>query len=251
MKNPIKKLFGLTFIFSLIAIISSCSGQKELISFQQSSIDSLQQATIDAEQEKAELLAYNEELKSEKERMEEQMALMKANLASKDEILEETTRTAARLERWVEDTEAIVSTFSDYGVEVVTENGEIRLAIDEGLLFESGSDQINNRGEMIIDRIAEGILEMKDAEIMVEGHTDNVPMLGQDNNWDLSVDRSIAVVEKMITEYEISPQKLMVAGKSMYEPVVKNSNDSMKALNRRVEFIIIPDVDALILDDED
>jgi chemotaxis protein MotB len=250
MKNYRKSILKFSLVASSIMLMTSCSAQKELITAQNNSIDSLRMLRQEAIQEKERLQALNEELREETDRMEGEVALLKASILTKDKILEDKARKARIIEQWTADTEAIVSTFSAYGIAVSKQQGEFRLSIEEGLLFESGSDKINNRGEMLVDRIAEGVKAIKDATVIVEGHTDDVPVIGMDNNWDLSVDRSIAVVEEMINEYNISPEKLMVAGRGKFEPIFKNDSEALKALNRRVEFIIIPDMNALMLEIE-
>ncbi|WP_286755196.1 OmpA family protein [Roseivirga sp. UBA838] len=244
-RNRNKWIGSLLGVTALIAL-SSCSAQKDLIATQASNIDSLQTSMQQLVAERDNLLQYNEELLKENDRMQEQIAVLRANIEAQDELLEDKTDKAELVEEWQQETEAIVATFKDYGIDVMVEEGMIRLSVDEGLLFESGSAKINNRGQMLVDRIAEGIMQMRHAEIIVEGHTDSDPLIGPENNWDLSVERSMAVVERMIREHDVSAQKLMVAGKSKFDPVAKNTSEAMKALNRRVEFIIVPNVETLL-----
>ena len=82
-------------------------------------------------------------------------------------------------------------------------------------------------------------------QILVEGHTDNVPMNSGciEDNWDLSVKRATSVVRSLANDHYVSPERLTAAGRSYYIP--KNDNDTAegRSKNRRTEIIIQPRLD--------
>ena len=85
----------------------------------------------------------------------------------------------------------------------------------------------------------------KGIEIIVEGHTDNVPYVSSNgiikDNWDLSVLRATTVCKTMILN-GIDPKKIIASGHAEYNPVSENNSDESKAKNRRTEIILSPDM---------
>jgi chemotaxis protein MotB len=116
-------------------------------------------------------------------------------------------------------------------------------------LFALGSDEIRSEGQEVLKEFA-SIMNSADAQqfnILVVGHTDDTPIkkantkAKHDSNWDLSVHRGTAVV-KSLTGHQMAPDRMGVAGYSMYQPVVANSSEANKQKNRRVEiYVLAPD----------
>ena len=80
---------------------------------------------------------------------------------------------------------------------------------------------------------------------MVEGYTDNNPIKTAcvDDNWDLSVKRSTAVVRVLQTVYKVNPNRLIAAGRGEYNTLATNESDAGRAKNRRTRIIILPKID--------
>ena len=85
-----------------------------------------------------------------------------------------------------------------------------------------------------------------DIEILIEGHTDNVPIKGgaMKDNWDLSVSRATAVVRKLI-DMGVNPEQLIASGRSKYMPVAENDSRDGRNSNRRTEAILVPNIGKL------
>jgi chemotaxis protein MotB len=114
----------------------------------------------------------------------------------------------------------------------------IAIATDH-VLFASGSAEFGSNGDAIIEAIAPTIATFNN-EILVEGHTDTVP-LNRDgyDNWNLSTDRALAVL-KALTEWDgIEPARLAATGYGEYRPRETNETDAGKAANRRVELVVV------------
>jgi chemotaxis protein MotB len=87
-----------------------------------------------------------------------------------------------------------------------------------------------------------------DINIVIEGHTDNVPFKGTGNikdNWDLSVMRATAVVKELLRNKEIDPQRISASGRGEYIPVDNEDTREARAKNRRTEIILTPKLDEL------
>jgi chemotaxis protein MotB len=84
-----------------------------------------------------------------------------------------------------------------------------------------------------------------DLDILVEGHTDNVPIKTEfiKDNWDLSALRATSVVRLLQWKYNVSPERMTAGGRSQFVPKVANDSDAGKSQNRRTEIIILPKLD--------
>ena len=91
-------------------------------------------------------------------------------------------------------------------------------------------------------------MDLEDFDIMVEGHTDNVPMKSAtiEDNWDLSVLRATSVVRYLTTEGKMNPIKIIPSGRSKYVPVNAADTPEARAANRRIEIILSPKLDQLM-----
>ncbi len=89
----------------------------------------------------------------------------------------------------------------------------------------------------------------KDVNVLVEGHTDNVPIKGQTasgarDNWDLSVMRATEIT-RILTTAGMDPAQVTPSGRAEYLPMVANDTPANKALNRRTDIILTPKLDEL------
>ncbi len=138
-----------------------------------------------------------------------------------------------------------LSDLNDQDIQVEVRGGVVYVSIADRLLFRSGSSEIGSRAEEILGKVAKVVNDHKDLEVMVEGHTDNVPMNGScvSDNWDLSVRRATAVVRVLQNKYSIAPERLTAAGRSEYMPKTQNSSAEGRSINRRTEIVLTPRLD--------
>jgi chemotaxis protein MotB len=115
----------------------------------------------------------------------------------------------------------------------------------DGVLFPSGSASFDAAGREIIDVIAPTFHEFSN-EVLVEGHTDNVPILNRAgyDNWDLSADRALAVLKHLVEHHGLRPDRLSATGFGEYQPITSNDTDEGKSINRRVELVIVAEIGA-------
>jgi len=128
-------------------------------------------------------------------------------------------------------------------IEVVEENDKLKFIFVDKILFDSGSAKINDRGMELLQIMAGPLNNNKDHSIVVEGHTDNVPLspaLKQrfPSNWELSTARAAAVVRFFQEQGKIEPQRLSARGYSFYRPVASNDSEEGRHQNRRIEIIL-------------
>ena len=134
---------------------------------------------------------------------------------------------------------------NDEDVTVEVKKGVVYISISDKMLFQSGSATINPRAEVILDKVSRVINDHKELDILVEGHTDNVPISTNClvDNWDLSAKRATAVVRLLQAKFAISPERMTAGGRSEYIPKASNLNDAGRRINRRTEIIVLPKLD--------
>lgn len=248
--NTQTKSKSLIWFLPLAFMMLSCVSNQKYMSAQ-NDIDRLKKDSLELVQASRTANEKVDKLNSQNAYYEQKLSAAEAELQEKELLLLQASRKALnakmKLNSIANDLEMFDSKFSS----VTVEGGHVKVTMDQAILFEQGSTRINFQGDILLERLAATLKKVDDVEIAVEGHTDPVPLAGTDNNWDLSVDRSIAVIEKLTNDYGVSPDKLIAAGKSKFDPVVPNKDEEAMARNRRVEFIIIPNLEPLESEIED
>ncbi|MCB0703716.1 MAG: OmpA family protein [Saprospiraceae bacterium] len=138
-----------------------------------------------------------------------------------------------------------LSNINDDDIQIEVRGGKVHVSISDKLLFDSGSSRLNTRAMEVLDKIATVVNDHDGLDIIVEGHTDNVPISNSclKDNWDLSAHRATAVVRVLQDQYYVAPDRLMAAGRSQYLPIADNSSPAGQAANRRTEIVITPNLD--------
>lgn len=145
--------------------------------------------------------------------------------------------------------DAVISALEQAGLADVAElrREERGLVVSIGsddVLFATGSASISDLGDQIVAAIAT-VLSSLPNQVMVEGHTDDVPLVRSGyTNWNLSTDRAVAVVDALVDDHAIDPQRLGAAGFGEYRPVAPNDSPGNRARNRRVDVLIVAQGDS-------
>ena len=130
---------------------------------------------------------------------------------------------------------------------IYIKDGSVYVSLTEELLFKSGSDIVNPKGKEALKSLADVINSTKDITVMIEGHTDNVPIKTSQfgDNWDLSVARATSIVRIITIDYGFDPNRITASGKGEFHPVTSNETSEGRASNRRTEIILSPDLNEL------
>ncbi len=124
-------------------------------------------------------------------------------------------------------------------------NGLTQVTIDGEVTFSSGGTQLTAEGKDILDRVFEVVEQYPDRSIMIEGHTDNVPIAEQfqtryRSNWELSSARAHAVLHYIQKKYNVDSDRIGAAGYGEYRPIATNDTKDGQSMNRRVVITIGP-----------
>ncbi|MBK8341635.1 MAG: flagellar motor protein MotB [Flavobacteriales bacterium] len=130
---------------------------------------------------------------------------------------------------------------------ITERDGKIYVSLSEKLLFASGSAKVDPKGAVAVGKLAEVLRANADINVMVEGHTDSIPIKTSryTDNWDLSTARAVSTVRLLTTTYSVPPERVQAAGRSQYQPIASNGNVEDRARNRRTEIILVPKLDEL------
>ncbi len=138
--------------------------------------------------------------------------------------------------------------FKDGGITVNVKNGKVYVSLAEQLLFGSGSIEVDSKGVTALQQLAKAIKDQRDINILVEGHTDNVPISKKSqymqDNWDLSVMRATSIT-KILTKAGVSSSQITPSGRGEFSALAANDTPQNKQKNRRTEIIITPNLDEL------
>ncbi|MGV6859164.1 MAG: MotB family protein [bacterium] len=139
--------------------------------------------------------------------------------------------------------EMLSSTFEEEiesgALEVVLEDGEIKIRLNEKVTFPSGSAKLQRAFKPVLKKVA-GLLSSVDGRIVVAGHTDDVPIRTSafPSNWELSAARAASVVHMLSKSGLKHPERLEIRAFADNLPIAKNDSKEHRAMNRRVEIII-------------
>ena len=139
--------------------------------------------------------------------------------------------------------------FDGKGLSISIKNGNVYVSMDDKLLFRSGSFEIDPNGARAVHDLATVLAQNPDINVMVEGHTDDVPYRpnGQlRDNLDLSAKRATTVVRLLLENKGIAPRRIIAAGRGESLPVASGKTSEARAKNRRTEIILTPKLDELM-----
>lgn len=216
----------------------------------------------------AELNAKNEALKNKEKELNDKEASLMASQNKNRELSSNLAATEADLktrEKRVKELEAILKAkdsavnalkatvqkallgFQNQGLTVETRNGKVYVSMEEKLMFKSGSIDVDSKGVQALLELAKALNLNNDVSILVEGHTDNVPMRSPTikDNLDLSVLRATSIARILIMQGNVDPKRITSAGRGENYPVASNDSPEGRAKNRRTEIILTPKLDEL------
>lgn len=120
------------------------------------------------------------------------------------------------------------------------EDRGIVLQLDETILFEPGKADLKENNKEVLETITT-IINEHDNDVLIEGHTDNVPMSNKEfaSNWELSAARALSAVTYFVHDKQIDPMRFSVKGYGEYKPLVPNDTAENRAINRRIDILMV------------
>src|SRR5258706_8188476 len=221
---------------------------EQLNSFYRNSLNNSGKLSRDMAQQKEQLLTIKNNVKKPRRSNDS----LSTSLAEREKKVKELEQVLSDKDKAVTDLKNRISnallSFKENDLTVKVKNGKVYVSLAEQLLFGSGSIEVDQKGVAALQQLAKAIKDQRDLQIMVEGHTDNVPVSKlsayMKDNWDLSVMRATAIT-KILTKAGVSSRQIVAAGKGEFSPLVANDSPANKQKNRRTEIILTPNLDEL------
>lgn len=197
-------------------------------------MEKLQQAQSDLQKREEILHSAQTELEQRTQRLKE----LELALQQKDDAVKQLRQKVM---------DALLG-FNNKGLTIQEKNGKVYVSLDEQLLFKTGQWEVDPKGQQALSNLAEVLGQNPDINVLVEGHTDNVPMRGTGSvkdNWDLSVMRATAVTRILLKNKGIEPKRITSAGRGEFFPIDEDKTPEARQKNRRTEIILTPRLDEI------
>lgn len=252
--------------------LTACGVPQEIHDEVVHELDETRIALAEAQREKAETEATLQEdleklqgqinaLESDKGMLEGELAELRGDLelyesraGSLEEALEANRSELAQLREARRQTEERLQVYRDIASQLASmiEAGQLSVSIRDGrmvinladdILFDSGRTNIKTEGQQALQELATVLQDLSDRSFLVAGHTDNIPIRSGrfNSNWELSTARAVEVVQFLQKE-GVQPQNLAAAGYGEFDPIADNEDAQTRALNRRIEIILMPNI---------
>ena len=186
-------------------------------------------------QEKSEALQEQEKLLKDREKKLRELQEIIAKKDSLTKKLNEVLRNAF-----------LGFNSDELSIEII--DGKVYVSLSDKLLFQSGSAAVETKGKEALKVLAEVLNKNPDIDILVEGHTDNVPIKTAiyKDNWDLSVARSTTITRILTETNNVNAKRVVASGRSEFYPKATNETAEGRAKNRRTEIILSPKLDEIL-----
>lgn len=137
---------------------------------------------------------------------------------------------------------AILSLGAGDYAEIRRDERGIILSFKDNVLFESGKAEIKSSSSEIMNVIA-SIIKKTSYKVLIEGHTDNIPIRNSifPSNWELSTARAASVLNYLMKNYNLPPDRFAISGYAEFKPVASNETPEGRAKNRRVDIVFLSD----------
>jgi chemotaxis protein MotB len=140
-----------------------------------------------------------------------------------------------------------LSALADSGISTEFKSGMLYVTLPENMLFPVGSATLNMKAKQALSPLASVLNNYPRVQIYVVGHTDTAKIHTARfyDNWSLSTERANSVVRALKDSYGVDPARLLAGGRSKYNPIASNDTKEGRALNRRIQIILNPDLSKL------
>lgn len=199
----------------------------------------LDQATGEKDKLKSEV----DELAKKKEALLKEMGATKKEL---EELRKAREAAEARAKVYRQLMDRLRSMIAAGKLQVEIRKGRMIVKMSDKILFDPGKTMLKGEGKTALQQLAAVLKDIADRDFLVSGHTDNVPIKTAQfkSNWELSAARGVEVV-KFLQAEGVDPKHLGAAGYSEYDPAADNSTDEGKRANRRIEIVLMPNIEEL------
>ena len=207
------------------------------------------------EQKVTSLLKENESLTDEKEELNQKLTVLGNDFSKTKQQAQDIKQLmeveVASLKKQMDETVSVLQKsltvtekgLSEKNMKITELEGKLTVSILDKILFGVGTDIIKKDGLKVLEKIGTILKENSNKNIIVEGHTDNLPIKAPGfnptySNWELSAGRALNVVHFLQDTIGIPGERLSAACYGQYKPIVENTTKEGRAANRRIQIVL-------------
>ena len=226
LKGEVKRLTG---------ELSAMTSERDTLASAKKGLEESLRSTSDAKNQKiGELSQRVGQLEAENARLKEDIAQLQKQ---KEIEVQKTSKTYENL------LDSMKSEISKGEVTISELKGKLTVNLVDSVLFDSGKAEVKENGLVVLQKVIDILKSVKDKTIRIEGHTDNVPIVGAltrkyPTNWELSAARAINVA-RYLQQQGLDPALLAAVAYGEFKPVAPNDTDEGRAKNRRIEIVLV------------
>jgi chemotaxis protein MotB len=250
-----------TWIVVGLAVLGGCGINEDIYNAKvaelnktKAALDEEQRSAAEAKKRcddmQAKLDAENAMLKAKLSSLGQDLSSTTANLDQAKKRMEEMAKAQAAAEKRAQQFRDMVAKFKsmiDAGkLQVEIRNGLMLVKLPDNILFDPGKTEIKSAGQDAIKQVTAILAGIEGRKFQVTGHTDNVPIKSGKfkSNWELSTQRAVEVV-KFMSKNGMDEKRLSAAGYADTLPVADNGSDDGRRQNRRIEIVVVPNIEDL------
>ena len=258
-----KKIYYVSICVAIIAAfsLSSCVSKGKFLA-SQNRIHKLQNDSINSDGLLKQCNASVKDLEEQKSALQNANASARtdlANLSSKSNMtIADQAKRLAHLQELIQAQKDVMNklkktiadaliNFKADELSVYIKDGKVYVSLQEKMLFKSGSDVVDPKGREALGALAQVLNNTADINVMIEGHTDTVPIRKDkfQDNWALSTSRATSIVRILTKDYMVNPHSIIASGRGEFYPIKSNDTGEGRASNRRTEIILSPNLTEL------
>ncbi|WP_129127070.1 OmpA/MotB family protein [Geomonas oryzae] len=225
LKNDVKRLGG---------EVAALTGERSALTADKKGLEESLRSTADAKNQKiSELSRKLGDVEGENKRLKDDIA----GLQKQKEEVQKTSKTYGDL------LEQMKGEIAKGQVTISELKGKLTVNMVDSVLFDSGKAEVKPEGLVVLQKVVDILKNVKDKAVRIEGHTDNVQIVGQlakryPTNWELSAARALNVT-RYLQQQGLDPALLAAVAYGEYKPVAPNDTDEGRAKNRRIEIVLV------------
>jgi chemotaxis protein MotB len=249
------RLWGALLVTSMFS--GACGYSEEEMQAKRDELAQTQGKLADSEQRGSDLDTQVQELNNRNAELTERLNLAGAEKGTLSATLADRERALEELRARERQAQARLKTFQDMvnKFRAMIDSGKLRVRVvrgrmvvelSENILFDSGRAELKAEGQEALTQVA-GVLGSIDArDFQIAGHTDNIPIKSArfPSNWELSTRRAVEVT-RFLADKGVDPSRLSAAGYADTQPVASNADAEGRRQNRRIEIVLMPNLDEL------
>jgi chemotaxis protein MotB len=233
-----------------IVSFAACGYSEEEMQAKRDEIAELQTKLKESQEREKALDAHLKELGSNNAELSERLNIAgveKGELQrALDELRAREKQAQARLQVFSDMINKFKAMIDSGKLRVRVVRGRMVVELSENILFDSGKSDLKKEGKEALTEVASVLGSIPNRDFQIAGHTDDIPIKSAKfpSNWELSTARAVEVT-RFLASKGVDPARLSAAGYAETQPVASNADAEGRAQNRRIEIVLMPNLDEL------